>query len=171
MSIVSEMKKGISSRKTEPGELQAASAVLIKHGYFAAPEKETRKQDGMAIRLYTWYDTPEGDITLVSGPGIEGEIVVLNGPGVYQTNPVGQPLSGRRPRDAETIEYIEYRPRLPDGSRPRVRVPVPSALVEACNTCHDGRMVLKGVQPSKAEKTRQRAQKTRREKVQTRRSG
>lgn len=157
MSIVSEMKKGVAKKKTEHGEVTAASSILIRHGYFGTPEKETRKQDGMVIRLYTWYDTPEGDLTLVTGPGLEGELVVLNGPGVYETNPVGQPLSGRRPKDADTIEYIEYRPRLADGSRPRVRVPVPSGLVEACNTCHDGRMVLRGDQPSKEAKSRLRA--------------
>ena len=157
MSIVSEMKKGVAKKKTEHGEVTAASSILIRHGYFGTPEKETRKQDGMVIRLYTWYDTPEGDLTLVTGPGLEGELVVLNGPGVYETNPVGQPLSGRRPKDADTIEYIEYRPRLADGSRPRVRIPVPSGLVESCNTCHDGRMVLRGDQPSKEAKSRLRA--------------
>lgn len=98
MSLLAKIKQAVSKKKTEHGERSAVSTVLIQHGYTAQPEVERRKQpDNTVLRLYTWYDTPAGDVTLVAGPSIEGEVIQLNPPEVYrEAKPVLAPYDAPR---------------------------------------------------------------------------
>lgn len=57
-------------------------------------------------------------------------------------NPEGYTLSGVRKDDAG-VPYIEYRPRLPDGSRPRIRVGLEAAAVASAQAAQEMREAMK----------------------------
>ena len=49
MSLFSELKTAVSKRKTEHGERNAVSSILIQYGYTAQPEIEKRKQPASTL--------------------------------------------------------------------------------------------------------------------------
>lgn len=134
---------------------EAAEKRLVVEAAGGLPEViQGRLDDRRVVRTYLWRKGRLGPVALVTGPDVEPTLypLVEHRPG----DPLGDvylPAKGRKPAltsrapeplrgnpyavtgkvrtDAEGEQYVEWRPVMPDGSRPRVRLPVADAAVTA----------------------------------------
>ena len=77
--VFSEIKAAVKGRNTEAAQRNAVAKILGKYGYFRTPEiAQTRAEDGVTVRIYTFHNTPAGSFALVAGPSLEGEVHLLS---------------------------------------------------------------------------------------------
>ena len=148
MSLAS-IRRALNQVGTELSERNAVLGVLRASGHHRHPLViQGRSPDRRVVRIYLWRDTPFGNLALVSGPDVEaavyqlfparpgssvGEVFIQesrHGPALTsaRSNPVAR--VGAEKTDPKTgEEYIEWRPVMPDGSRPRIRLSLEDELV------------------------------------------
>jgi len=74
-TVLRAVKSAVADKATETGGRNAVARVLASYGYIGMPIIETGRDDsGATVRVYTWTDTPAGDILMIGGPSLENEI-------------------------------------------------------------------------------------------------